>query len=177
MEIDLKKIPQSRYEAVKMLLAENVWPLYFYGEAGRGKSFMAGLIYSEWPHVKRKDLDIIDYEQEPIFWKSSDILSEVADARFRNAGIKSIRAKCQMASLIVLDDIADRAATDGRRAAFYDVLEWRGNRPLILTGNFAPNELIDILKDDRIVDRIQHGRQVKFSGTSMRLSGLPIIEV
>ena len=177
MQVDRKRIPKYRIETVAGLLAENVWPVYFYGESGRGKSFMAALIYAEWPNVIRQDIGTIDYDREPKFLKSSDVLGEIADARFRNNGVRKLRDMIQMASLVVLDDIADRAATDARRAALYDVLEWRKVQPMILTGNFGPDELLDILKDDRIVDRIQAGRQIKFSGPSMRLSGLPIIEV
>jgi DNA replication protein DnaC len=170
-------IPKSRIEAINALIKQNAWPLYFFGMSGRGKSYTAAQVFAEWPYVMRRDIVIIDFEQEPIFWKANDILGEIADARFRNQGVQKIRQKCQNASLVVLDDIADRSATDARRAALYDLIEWRKDLPLILTGNFPPNELHDILKDDRVISRIQHGRQVKFGGPDLRLSNLPILEV
>ncbi len=155
----------------------NTWPLYFFGEAGRGKSYMAALIYAEWPQKIREDSGTIDWNCEPVFWRASDISGDIANARFKGTGISDFRGQVKRASLIVLDDIADRNITDARRAALLDLLEWRDGLPLILTGNFDPNELKDVLIDDRVLDRIQKGRQIKFTGPSLRTSGLEILEV
>lgn len=177
MAVSPDKIPKSRYDVIQSILAEKTWPLYFFGNSGRGKSSMAALIYAEWPYAKRTDVDATDWDREPLYWKASDITGMIADARFKNNGVRAIMSRIQMASLVVVDDIADRSATDGRRAALYDLLDWRENMPLILTGNFAPAELYDVIKDERIIGRINKGRRVEFDGPDMRQSGLPIIKV
>ncbi len=179
MAVDISRIPKSRYDAIQAILAMGNWPLYFFGQSGRGKSFMAALIFAEWEQriwkVDAKHEQVL-WQHEPIFWKAGEIVSELLDARYRNkTGL--IKKACDEAGLIVIDDIIDRAATDARQSAILDLIEWRGNKPLILTGNFDLNELVALKVDDRIIDRIQKGRQVKFSGPSLRASELEILEV
>lgn len=181
-------IPQSRYEAVMECVKENTWPMYFYGESGRGKSSMAALVYAEWPHAirtwqtgatdRKGNPEVISQvlpECEPIFWTAADVIQEIIDARFHNTTAK-LRKQCKEAGLIVIDEISVVNETPARRSAIIDVMEWRENRPLILTGNFGPEGLQDIV-DNRIIDRILQGRQIKFTGPSLRLSKLPIVEV
>ena len=167
---------------------ENVWPMYFYGETGRGKTAMAALVYAEWPHVvstwqtgalDRKGnpemFSTVQTECEPVFWTAADVIQDVIDARFQNRTAK-LRKQCKECGLIVIDEISVLTETAARRSALIDVIDWRENRPLILTGNFAPEALKDIV-DNRIIDRILQGRQIKFTGPSLRLSKLPIVEV
>lgn len=157
----------SRFDAITKAVAADRWPLYFFGLAGRGKSMAAAMVYSQWPE---------DGEIGPRFWPSGKIIPDLVDARF-SGGWSKIRNTVQTASLIVIDDVADRDMTDARRAALLDILNWREPKPLILTGNFNPTELTTVLKDDRLVSRILRGQQREFGGPDLRLLEMKIVTI
>lgn len=159
----------SRYEAIAKALATGRWPLYFFGMAGRGKTIAAAMVFAEWPGTS-------DGATAPRFWPSSKILTDLVEARF-SGGVSAIRNTVNAASLLVMDDIADRNMTDARRAALLDILNWREDKPLILTSNFAPDELNAVVNDDRLVSRILAGQTLQFGGPDLRLKDTTITAI
>lgn len=208
--MDLLKFSTSRTNHLRSLLTKGQWPQYFFGESGRQKSFSAALIYAEWPLRRFKTGQWINGE-----WAGADRWEKgvkVPDERtFKDAAnfcqwwtcgelyplmtgyenqSAAVRQKCEDCDLIVLDDIADRNMTDARRASLLDILNWRGNKPLILTGNYDPKkyvvdpvtkkqttELKMALQDDRLVGRILRCYHQRFSGPDLRMANLKVTDV
>ena len=75
------------------------------------------------------------------------------------------------ADLIVLDDIATREPTAAQLDALLAILNWRGKKPLIATGNAAPAELANFIHDDRVVSRLCAGVIIEVAGHDRRLAG------
>lgn len=73
--------------------------------------------------------------------------------------------------LIVLDDIATREPTAPQLDALLTLLNWRGRKPLIATGNAAPSELAEFIHDDRVVSRLCSGAIIEVTGKDRRLQG------
>ncbi len=126
-------------------------------------------MYAEWPRGGRCG----DYGA--FWWPAGTVISEIVERRF-NGGIGQIQRSVEDACLIVLDDIVDRGMTDARRAALQDLINWRRGQPMIMTGNFSPDELPTIT-DDRTTSRILAGSALKFGGKDLRIEGLTITEV
>lgn len=175
--IHLSQIPTSRTSIMAKLLELDHYPLYFYGLPGRGKTIMAATVFCQWPR-QFTTLGSVDWDAEPVFALASVVCGQFASARFHYENRRILSAKYRMTSLLVLDDICDRSADDNQRASLSDIMDLRRGKPTILTGNFPPDQLSkDKLLDDRVVDRIQQGRQVEFTGPSLRSSGLPVVRM
>src|ERR1017187_633362 len=112
ISVERSRVSQSRYDALKRKLDAGQWPLYFYGETGRGKTFAAAMIYAEWPAV-------IGAPVRPQFWPAAKIIGDLIESRF-SGGATAIQKTCEAAGLIVIDDIIDRNMTDARCAALLD---------------------------------------------------------
>lgn len=166
LKVDRNLFPKSRSDAIWKAINEGRWPLYFFGPAGRGKTYAAAIVCADFPckAIGAK------------MWPAAKIISDVLSAQF-NGGLGAIHNTVRDADLIVIDDVVDRNMTDARRGALLDIMRWRGDKPMILTGNFAPTNLGDALQDDRLVDRILGGKHLEFGGLSMRTAGAKVVKV
>ncbi len=158
MEVDRTRISPRRIEAIYKAITAGKFPLYWHGPTGRGKTFCAALIYADW-------------QGWACFWPAAKIVGDIIDAQF-NKNVQPIINTIETADLIVVDDIVDRNMTDARCAALCDLINWRKGKPMILTGNFSPNELPKIVPSDRLVSRILSGRAQGFEGPDMRIANL-----
>ncbi len=163
MEVDRTKVSSRRTDALYKAIAEGKWPQYWFGPTGRGKTFAAALIYADWSGWA-------------CFWPAAKIVGDIQDAQF-NKNVQPIINTVESASLIVVDDIVDRNMTDARCAALCDLINWRKGKPLILTGNFNPDELTKCVPSDRLVSRILSGKALAFQGPDMRLAKLEVTDV
>lgn len=186
LQVKMELIQKSRIDAIRAAVELKKWPLYFFGDVGRGKSIMAAVIYAEWEQRTRKMEWQIEPEvikaYEPQFWRCSELITKLIDAKF-NHGEAKFKREYQDAGLVVLDDVADRGASDARRAALLDLMEWRKGMPLVVTGNFSPlpprgqPSLSDILNEGRTVSRILEGQVFEFDGKDLRMQSLKITRV
>lgn len=163
--MDLTKISSRRFDALRKALAEGLWPHYWFGPTGRGKTFSAAATYAFWPAGWGS-----------FFWSAAKIVNDIIDAQF-NHTVQRIVNTVQKADLIVVDDIVDRNMTDARCAALCDLINWRKGKPLILTGNFTPDQLTECVPSDRLVSRILSGKALAFQGPDMRVMKLEVTDV
>lgn len=76
--------------------------------------------------------------------------------------------------LMVLDDIGVREASGAAMDALLWTLNARQNLPLIVTGNLAPEKLVDVL-DTRAVSRLCSGTVIEVTGQDRRLSNAMVL--
>lgn len=163
---------------LRLFRSEITWPMYLHGETGTGKTYAACVIYKHWPqelvekwgdefHGRTGRYNRVTIPvREPIFWDCQQLASEVAQRR-REGLIDVILRPLRECSLLVLDEIGRREMTGPQLDALLDIVNARGESPMILTSNKSPVELVKVLGDQRIVDRIQ-GTVVELTGTSQR---------
>lgn len=158
MEVDRTRISKPRTDAIYKAIAAGKFPLYWHGPTGRGKTFCAALIYADWLGWA-------------CFWPAAKITADIVDGQF-NKNVQPIINTIRDADLIVVDDIVDRNMTDSRCSALCDLINWRKDKPMILTGNFSPKELTKCVPSDRLVSRILSGKAQCFEGPDMRIANL-----
>lgn len=146
------------HTAIRDALASGRWPWYLHGPAGGGKTSAAAVVYRHWP------------DGWALFWDCGRVCRDLVAARVegREGPLKNT---LRDADLIVLDDIATREPTGPQLDALLAILNWRGAKPLITTGNAAPEELANILHDDRVVSRLCAGVIIEVAGKDRRLQG------
>lgn len=150
------KIPDKLKHALSVALDSAKWPIYLHGPAGVGKTSAAACVYRLWP----KGLCFL--------WPASTLLADLARARADGThGL--IRNSVTDAGLIVIDDIATREPTAAQLDAMLLVLTWRGNKPLIITGNLNPSQL-SATTDRRVASRVCGGVVIECGGADMRLA-------
>lgn len=66
------------------------------------------------------------------------------------------------ANLLIVDDIGVREMTEAQRTAFLEIVNMRGNRPTIYTGNHPVDTISAALGDDRLARRIIGGTRWNF---------------
>lgn len=163
----------------KLLLAGQ-YPLYFYGSVGTGKSMAAAAVYQYWPaeehemcvHHKawliKNHLPMPDRQTDPMAKVVSEFLHQIAWSDDK----KAIWKRIEKTDLLILDDVGRRELTPEQAEILIRILELRGSKPSIYTGNHSPDQLRAALKDDRIASRILRGMNtVEFTGPDRRLGG------
>ena len=89
--------------------------------------------------------------------------SFMADAKFlcnciaMRENVSAIFNRVQKASLFVLDDVGTRGMTAAGTEAMLDILNARGDLPMIVTGNHAPRLLAKEIGDERVASRLLAG--------------------
>ncbi len=154
-------LPMFQRDAINSAMGMQCWPWYFYGPAGRGKTFIAAAIYRHWPG------------STCCFWNASKILMDfVMDRHTSQLILNSVRD----ASLLVIDDLGVRVPTDSQLDALLVILNTRQGKPLVLTGNLGPADLKTKL-DDRCGSRICGGHLFEVLGEDHRLKQAKLFEI
>ena len=77
----------------------------------------------------------------------------------------------EQVGLVILDEIGSGTGNEWRNEIMLKLLEIRKNKPLILTGNLDPKELLERF-DARIQSRIVAGALVELTGKDHRVTGI-----
>lgn len=166
--------------AMREAHAAKRWPIYLYGDAGRGKSYAMAAVYTLWKH-------------EAAVWR--DLQAEiglVGRIRKSEAGYvpvwsdkagqhvdwweSNVFATIRNASLVCFDDIGLRSPSDAMYDVLYQFINLRAGKPTMLTGNLKPAEVAKVY-DDRIASRILSGCLIEVAGKDRRLSGVKMVKV
>jgi len=156
---------------MQQILACKAWPLYLWGNTGRGKTCAAALAYATW--------------QPTAYWASLAELCETLKTfninqtqviQTRSGQVEMTYAgfwkKLRTIGLVVIDEIGTRDAAAHRYDAMLRLLDERVGCPLILTGNLNPAKQLGQVYDDRIHSRILAGTLLEVTGTDRRVHAL-----
>lgn len=174
--------PQLRAVLRQLIRGELPWPLFLTGAPGRGKSaaalcladYVAGAVYFRFTRLlkafewARSESGVAVRE-----WRPSSTFCE--ETKFiqatRNMSDFEFWQYLKAAPLVVVDDLATRGGyTEPQYDQFYDLVEERKRRPLVLVSNLSLADLGRVF-DERIVSRIAAGTVFTLSGRDRRLEG------
>jgi DNA replication protein DnaC len=148
-------------EALFLATESRRWPIYLHGNAGVGKTSAAACVYRLW----RRSLCF--------YWPAAKVVGDLVMARVDGTAGR-IKRTIEDADLIVLDDIATREPTTAQLDALYSVLLWRENKPLVITCNYSPARLSEVM-DQRIASRACRGVVIECTGKDRRLSSAMVL--
>jgi hypothetical protein len=170
--------------ATELVDGKRPWPPYLHGPVGSGKTSAALWLldrYGPPPCSCRVDSIIHDWYSGFIRARHMTALIQADEGRFGayrdgeswRVTEASLERTFQKAPLIVLDDLAvGERPSDWHIDRLLEILDWRCGhhaKPLIVTGNLPPSEL---LKTEwgrgRLADRLLRGTRFKMAGASKR---------
>ena len=158
-------------EILRGLFDKNYFPIFLFGAVGRGKSYLAALMFARWTG-------------RVVMSSYSDFIANAFRAS-KNGEISYYNATGQLCSftetgwwenlrtvgLVIIDDIGVGSPHEMRSEFMLKLLEVRKNRPLVFTGNLTPKELLEHF-DSRVQSRIIAGAPVEMGGDDLRLDGV-----
>lgn len=170
--LDESKINAETLDLLRSQDAANRWPFYLFGPVGRGKSFLAALVYVRW-RGSAKMLRYVDLISNSLtVSKYGELSNYTADGRlieFSEAGWWKHLADV---GLLVVDEIGSGMSHEWRAEILWKLLETRKGKPLILTGNLSLDQVRHQF-DDRIQSRLLEGTLIEFEGRDLRRDDLP----
>lgn len=171
-----KLVPPEAVREVENIIQRSRWPLYVFGQQGRGKSCLAALVHQVW-------------SSRAVWFDVSDLLSQVKTCRrdgsvdvagpdgrtfeFSEAGLFDRLAN---AGLLVLDDLGCRTPTDVDVEILTRGVNARAGKPLIVTSNLDAAELNKAF-GARLASRLLAGVPLCLAGSDRRLTHSQVVEV
>lgn len=155
--------------ALTLACAAPRWPWYFHGAPGTGKTSAAAFIYRIWPGPGA------EFRTGTYFVEAAKIVPDLA-RHIADGDAEFVLRRVCAASLLIIDDIGTRSMTEPQADALRRILNARGGKPMILTGNHSPDALPAALGDDRIVSRLCAGTLIEFTGADRRLQDTLVFE-
>lgn len=141
---------------------EKMFPVYMYGPTGVGKSFASALVYCRY--------GCGDPFFDAWFIRFSNLTDDMMTKS--KAGMPTPWERITRdRQLIVIDEIGSGAKNEWRNEILWEILERRRGKPLILTSNLTPDELLTRF-DARIQSRIMQGSLIALLGKDKRVEGL-----
>ncbi len=163
-------MPIEARRAINVAASNGDWPIYLWGDAGRGKSCAAAAVFSLW----RKPAMWISFSQlcdDLNKFHTSQIVTFYSGATPVDLSKSGYWQRLKNTGLVVVDEIGTKGSSDHRFDTLLQLLELRKKRPLVLTGNLTP-ESIATAYDERVLSRIYEGTVIEFIGVDHRLDGL-----
>lgn len=167
-DLDPELIPDGFKRAYDIALNANKWPLYVFGDAGRGKSFAAGYVAAV----------VASRGFRCEFVNTAACLSCISKSAAADDGMASylgsmvygstFKRRLLEAGFVVLDDLGTRSPSAAQYDILRDVIDGRFQMPTLITSNLKPDE-IEKVYDGRIGSRLLEGVWYEFKGQDRRL--------
>ncbi len=155
--LDEKLCDPEAIAVIRSIASKKAFPIYIFGATGRGKSFLAALLYCRWSGLHAK------------FVRYGDLVEKVVESSSKQ--FRSPWEAVKEASLLVVDEIGIGVSNDWKTEIMWKLLEVRKDKPLILTGNLEPKELAGHF-DQRIKSRLAGGSLLELCGRDRRADNL-----
>lgn len=157
---------------LQRIAAKPLWPVFFHGDQGRGKSVAAQILMRCYCG-KAYGTDFGTWASgepyAPIYMTCSEAIKTFMDELF--TGKSLFRKHWRNAPIAILDDLATRALTDPQLDALLQIINMREGKPLVATCNLSASDIQRNLKDARIPSRLSAGWVVEVTGNDRRLEG------
>ena len=161
-------MPPGFRKAYDIALEGNRWPLYVFGDAGRGKSYAAAYVAAV---VAARGFAVE-------FVNTAAALLCLAKALGSDDGMASymgrmvygstFKRRLLEAGFVVLDDLGTRSPSDTQYDILRELIDGRFQMPTLITSNLKPDE-IEKVYDGRIGSRLLGGVWYEFKGQDRRL--------
>ena len=169
-------VPPDAVREVERVIRESRWPLYVFGQQGRGKSCLAALLYQVWT-------------ARAVWYDVGDLLGQVKscrrdgsvdvagpDGRIFDFSEAAVFDRLTKANLLVLDDIGIRTPTDVDIEILTRAVNARAGKPLIVTSNLNAAELTNAF-GARLASRLLAGQPLCLAASDRRLAQSRVVEV
>lgn len=166
---DWQKVAPSLQEALLSACRRQAWPIYMFGEVGRGKSCAAACLYRDFPGWA-------------LWFETAQIVADVLECRSNGKGFivrsngehswdeweSSILRKVRDAHFVCFDDVGIRKPSEAAYEVFFNLANLRRGKPTVFTGNLDGRSLRNVY-DDRICSRLLCGTVIEVTGADRRL--------
>lgn len=167
VEADPNQIAPALRHLLQRAINKAAFPVYLWGEAGRGKTSAMAAVYCGWP-------------EHAIWLRLATFVSQIQECRRSGqivvpGGCNQIgestlwRSRVESPSLLCVDDVGLTSPTESQFGIIYELVDRRGQRPVIYTSNLSPSRLQQTY-DGRIFSRMLRGVAVEVTGTDRRMA-------
>ncbi|MCA9026220.1 MAG: hypothetical protein KDA86_13510 [Planctomycetaceae bacterium] len=150
------EIAPTLQEALVTAIHVKKWPIYLFGEQGRGKTCAMAWLFTIWPNWPRW-FDAIDFTRCVQERRSGDS----GDRYFWESNVDD-------ASLFLLDDVGIRLPSDSVFEVIYELSNRRGTKPTVYASNLTPEQLANVF-DARVASRMLRGTVIEVTGEDRRM--------
>lgn len=175
LHAEYAEVRPALWALLEMAVAKSTWPIYLHGQAGRGKTCAMAVLYRRW------------LRGAPLWLRLSGFMGIIAECR--RAGQITLpgtsqqvgeshmwRTRVEQPGLLCVDDVGIREPTSAQFEMMYELVDRRGNKPVIYTSNLSPAELQQVY-DGRISSRMLSGIDIELSGHDRRLAAAQSVKV
>ncbi len=174
MDADWSLVKPELQVALREAVNGSKWPIYLYGDQGRGKTCAMAALYRKvdpcpsWVDMQR----FIRNVQRTRTSEDHKIYD------FTNHGSTELDLfrRFSDTALMLVDDVGIRAPSDSAFEVVYELVNRRGKRPAIYTSNISPDRLHTVY-DGRVASRMLAGVAIHLTGKDRRIESLKIVEV
>ena len=173
---DWSRVDPGLQKTLIKVIAEDNFPLYLFGDQGRGKTCASACLYASFP---------VSHHKIPRWFRTSRIIRDIQSCRTNPKrtvlwyvgadrtpvylGEKQIVEKVRDSPIVFFDDVGIRDASESVCEIFLELLDARAGRKTVFTGNNPPDELSKIY-DGRIASRILSGSCICLKGKDRRIN-------
>lgn len=143
-----------------------------FGATGRGKTSAAASVYRRWKNGRPCWIRLCEFIRL-LQRCAKDGPQFIGGANYAHGEAHFLRTRIDEPGLLIVDDVGLREVTEPQRELVFDIIDRRGTRPTIYTGNLDPKQLGE-LYDGRISSRILRGTPVEVTGSDRRFEGVTI---
>lgn len=175
IEADWSLVKPELQDAIREAVQAAKWPLYLFGDQGRGKTCaMAALYRKVMPAPQWVDLQRFVRTVQRA--RTSDDGKVYDFSQYGSSELDLFRKFVMDTPLMLVDDVGIRSPSDSVFEVVYELVNRRGKKPAIYTSNIAPDKLHTVY-DGRVASRMLAGVAIHLTGKDRRIETLKIVEV
>lgn len=170
IEADWHKVRPALRKLLRESCHKGAYPIYLFGEAGRGKTAAMACVYRSWPDDRVRWLRVSEFVA--LIQRCRRDGSIVLPGSNREVGEQHLwNTKVIQPALLCVDDIGLRSPTDSQFEIIFDLIDKRGTKPVIYTSNLSMKQVHETY-DNRIASRLLRGQPIEITGDDRRLSNV-----
>lgn len=169
-------MPADAVREVETTIMQSQWPLYLFGQQGRGKTCLAALLHQVWP-ARAVWYDVAELlANVKVCRRDGSVDVAGSDGRAFEFSEAALFDRLANAGLLTIDDLGIRTPTDVDVEILTRAVNARAGKPLIVTSNLRPDEL-NVAFGARLASRLLAGVPLCLTGSDRRLTRSRVVEV
>lgn len=168
--LDPRRIPKWLTNEFDKVKANGKWPIYLWGNVGRGKTFASAYFYQNWQGTAAWMNFKLFCDRTAQLERDGEITYYDEQCQFHEHSRESWWGGIKRVELLVIDDVGVGQESHARTEALWTLLDARTRLPLVLTGNLTLDEILHRF-DGRVFSRLYAGTEIELDGTDLRTEG------